>query len=361
LATWYFPCVYGKWQYVPSLDVFIAARSTREPVWLYKLPKPDDATGDATSSVAVQLQPMIDGVRDGGTVRLPGGRLRQAMVLKHPVTIEGNGTTLSYVSAQGKAAIVVEADNVTLRNLTVTDISGGENLGAIRLQAPSLTVDGFHTERVQTALLSAAGSGTIVMRNAKILDTLGAQGDYGKTHAIYVGCLYDWNQNKYTTCHQRHETINTEIRRVDAGGHTFKSRAASGLIDHTVLAQEGHDGSRSIDLSNGGDWTIRCTVIQHGNGGNSDIIGFGREGDIGDGRKHSLLIDSSVIINDRKEGAQLAMRSIATPVIRNSIVVGVPLADAKDGGGNKLFASRSAAGLPAYPAADLSMLPATCR
>jgi hypothetical protein len=277
------------------------------------------------------------------------------------VTIEGNGTTLSYVAAQGKAAIVVEADNVTLRNLAVTDISGGENLGAIRLQAPSLTIDGFRTERVQTALLSAAGSGTVIMRNAKILDTLGAQGDYGKTHGVYVGCLYDYNQNKYTSCHQRHETINSEIRRVGAGGHTFKSRAASGLIDHSVLAQEGHDGSRSIDLSNGGDWTIRCTVIQHGDGGNSDIIGFGREGDIADGRKHGLLIDSSVIINDRKEGAQLAMRSIATPVIKNSIVVGVPLADAKDGGGNKLFASRSAAGLPPYPAADLSMLPAGCR
>jgi hypothetical protein len=107
---------------------------------------------------------------------------------------------------------------------------------------------------------------------------------------------------------------------------------------------------------------IRCTIIQHGNGGNSDIIGFGREGDIADGRKHSLLIDSSVIINDRKEGpAQLAMRSIAVPVIKNSIVVGVPLADAQDGGGNKLFASRAAAGLAAYPAAELSMLPASCR
>jgi hypothetical protein len=361
IATWYFPGVYGKWQYVPTLDVFIAVRHTREPVWLYKLPKPGEVTADATASSAIRLQATVDAIMDGGTVRLPGGKFRQALVLNKPVTIDGNGTSLSYVAAQGKGAIVVSADDVTLKNLTITDISGGENLSAVRLQAPSLTIDGLRTERVQTALLSAAGSGTIIMRNSSLLDILGAQGEYGKTHGVYVGCLYDWGQNKYKTCHQRHDTINTEIRRVDAGGHTFKSRAASGLIERTVLAQEGHDGSRSIDLSNGGDWVIRFSVIQHGNGGNSDIIGFGREGDIGDGRKHSLLIDSSVIINDRKEGAQLAQRSIAIPVIRNSIVVGVPLADARDGGGNKLFASRAAAGLAAYPAAELSMLPASCR
>jgi hypothetical protein len=347
---------------VPSLDVFIAARSTREPVWLYKLPQPGEVAGDSAGTSNVRLQATVDALLVGGTARLPGGKFRQALVLTKPVTVEGNGSSLSYITAQGKGAIVVSADNVTLKNLTVTDISGGENLSAIRLQAPSLTIDGLRTERVQTALLSAAGSGTIIMRNSTLLDTLGAADDYGKTHAIYVGCLYDYNLNKYKTCHQRHDTINTVIRRVGAGGHTFKSRAASGLIDHSILAQEGHDGSRSIDLSNGGDWVIRCTIIQHGNGGNSDIIGFGREGDIADGRKHSLLIDSSVIINDRKEGpAQLAMRSIAVPVIKNSIVVGVPLADAQDGGGNKLFASRAAAGLAAYPAAELSMLPASCR
>jgi hypothetical protein len=360
--TWYHPGIYGKWQYVPSLDIFIGARSTKEPVWLYKLPRPGEVAGDSTATASVRLQATVDALLDGGTARFAAGKYRQSLSLKKSVTIDGNGATLSFIATENKGAIVVSADNVTLKNLTVTDISGGENLAAVRLQAPSLTIDGMRTERVQTALLSAAGSGTVVMRNSAILDTLGAVGEYGKTHAIYVGCLYDYNINKYKTCHQRHETINTVIRRVDSGGHTFKSRAASGLIDHSILAQEGHDGSRSIDLSNGGDWVIRCTVIQHGNGGNSDIIGFGREGDIGDGRKHALLIDSSVIINDRKDGpGQLAMRSIATPVIKNSIVVGVALSDAQDGGGNKLFASRAAAGLAAYPAAEMSMLPQSCR
>jgi hypothetical protein len=330
-------------------------------VWIYKLPKPSELVGDTSSGGSVNLQAIVDGAQAGGTARLPAGRFRQALVVSKPVTIEGNGTNLSYVSAQGKGSVVISADKVTVKTLTVTDIGGGNNLAAIRLQAPSIVIDGLRTERVQTALLSAADGGTVIMRNAVLLDTLGAPGDYGHTHAIYVGCLYDWNLNKYKACHERHETINTVIRRVDAGGHTFKSRAMSGLIERSVLAQEGHDGSRSIDLSNGGDWTIRCSVIQHGSGGNSDIIGFGREGDIGDGRKHRLVIDSSVIINDRKEGAQLAMRSIAIPVVRNSVIIGVQLADAQDGGGNKLFTSREASGLPPYPAAELSMLPASCR
>jgi len=34
---------------------------------------------------------------------------------------------------------------------------------------------------------------------------------------------------------------------------------------------------------------------------------------------------------------------------------------AEDGGGNALFASRAAAGLPPYPPVELNMLPGSCR
>lgn len=353
-----FAGINGKWHYIPAVDAFIGFREANEKAWIFKLPKPGQVTGDTTTTPqeTINLQNLAGA---GGIISIPNGTYRQAIVLDKASTLEGNGAKLIGAVAQGKGAIVVNADS-TIRNLTVTDLDGGDNLAAVRMSvygAVSLVLDNITAQRVQTGLLTVATGGTITARNLHFLDILG--GEPGKTHGVYVGCGFDYVANKYTTCTTRHDTFNSEIRRVAKEGHTFKSRSPAGTIDRTVLAQEGSDSSRSVDLSFGGAWSIVCSVIQHGNRGNDDIIAHGPEGAGEDNRTQSLMIDRSVIINDRP-GAILYRHAKAPPVVKDSILVGVGLGAAVDGGGNKLFSSRAAAGLPSYPAAELAMLPAGC-
>lgn len=328
------PPIWGKWLYAPALDVFVGLRSVNDAVWIYK---PSDAIGDTTDTTKI---PILQKLIDAGQA-IPPGRYRQSLIMSTARALDGAGVTLHHSAAQGKGAIVVAVDGITLDGFTVEDVDGGDNLAAVRVEKPNITIRNLTARRVQTGVLSGnSGLGTIIVENSRFLDLLG--GDYGQTHGVYLGFG------------ERAEFRNVTIRKINKGGHTFKARSKSGLVDGGIFAHDGADASRSFDLSNGGDWVIRNVTIQHGPNANTDIFGFGREykqypdAVAKEPATHSLLVENSTIINDRQNGVLVSKHAeLPNPVFRNCLIVGVPLPPELDGGGNRVFATRAAAGLPA--------------
>jgi hypothetical protein len=191
-------------------------------------------------------------------------------------------------------------------------------------------------------MTSGVKGGTLVIEDSKFADAKGSTTEPGQTHGFYLGY------------HDHVIARRFDLRRSTRDGHNFKSRAHSSLIEDCTVAQEGAHGARSFDFAIGGTHTIRRCVIQHGPGGNRDIIGLGHEvgrsADVRPAPQHGLTVEDSLIICDQSE-CQLASRKIGlpAPVFRNNVIVGARLPTEMDGGGNRVFRTREEAGLPSYP------------
>ena len=135
------------------------------------------------------------------------------------------------------------------------------------------------------------------------------------------------------------------------GGHEVKSRARRTVIEDSVIASLKGLDSRLIDVPNGGELIVRNSVLQEGPlSVNFQLIGYGLER----GRKpkhdhavNSVTIEGCTIYFDRSRGVEF-MRTMGNPVvsIRGNVFIGGDRLKDPD---NKWFASRPAAGLPAYP------------
>ena len=134
--------IYGKWQYVPSLDVFIGVRWWDEPVYLYKLPKPGEVAGDTRDTTSIRPPSVVvAGIRDGQTIDLPKGRFRDAIVINaNDVTIRGYDTVLFEAAAKAKAAIINNGRDNRIEGLTVENARGSGNTGCVYHGGTNLTM-----------------------------------------------------------------------------------------------------------------------------------------------------------------------------------------------------------------------------
>ena len=324
--------IYGRWRYVPKYDVFIGYNNPRSNVWVWK--PANVADGDATAPPP-PVRPLFEQLKPGDTVTIPAGVYQEAATISADnVVIKAHGVHLEGVAAEGKAALVVKANDVTIEGLECSGINVPDrNGGCVRLQGRNLTLRNVHFRDSQNGIMTwNQDSGTVLIEDSKF-ERL------GRAHGVYVG------RGPTHLVIRRSSFLSSK-----AEGHEIKSRAAKNTIEHNVVASLDGVDSRLIDLPEGGVNVIRNNVLAKGPASsNQDLIGIGLEG-----QRHpvhassSTVIENNVMILERPQGnVILQERGVPPARVEGNRIIGgrrAPLS------GNTWFPDRAAAGLPKYPA-----------
>ncbi len=199
----------------------------------------------------------INAAQAGDTVQiLPGDYLDCAFVRRNDITIEGKGAAKDVIMSDktcgGKAILVVDGNNVTVRNMTLARAAVRDRNGAgIRAEGGNLTVDGVRFINNENGILSSANpKATITIRNS-LFD--GNGGCYRAcAHGIYIGDIKKLlvEHSVFLDTHQAHH---------------IKSRAAeTDVIGSTI--EDGPTGTASylIDVANGGKILIEGNTMEKG-------------------------------------------------------------------------------------------------
>jgi hypothetical protein len=279
------------------------------------------------------VKPLLERLRSGQTVIVPPGVYREAAVISaSDATIKAHGVRLEKAAAGGKAALVIKGNNVTIEGLECAEIRVADGNGAcVRLEAKDLTLRKVHFRDSQSGLLSwNRDSGTVRIEDSRF-ERL------GRAHGVYIG--------RGAT----HLIIrNSSFLSSTNEGHEIKSRAAKNTIEYSIIASLDGVDSRLIDLPEGGENVIRRNVLEEGPSSvNQDLIGVGLEGHRSLHARNSTLIEGNTIVMDRRGSAILLHeRYVPSARIEGNTVIG----GKRQGGNNRWFPDRAAAGVDKYPA-----------
>ena len=266
--------------------------------------------------------------RDGDVIVIAPGRYAEAAVIRSDrVTIRAQpGAHMVGVAAEGKAALVIKGDDVTVEGLECSQIRVRDRNGAcIRLEGRGLTLKNVYFHDSQEGVLG--GGGRIVIEDSRF-ERLGAG---GRAHGLYV-----WGEEVVV---RRTKVLSSKDQ-----GHGIKSRAARTVIEQAVVASLDGDDSRLIDVSNGGEVIIRDSVLQIGpRSVNHEMIGVGYEGL--KFSENSVLIEKNTIILDHQK-AKFYGGPVPATIRDNLFIGGQTVAD------NAWESDRETARLPPYPALD---------
>ena len=268
--------VFGKFHYLADYGVFVGYNNFREGAWFYKLPKeapPDprraelEAEGFICADIVwgwgcPSLQTMVNETPEGGTLVLPKGVYGQCASINAGITIDGNGSVLDGVTCGGKAALIANADWITIANLECRNIRVSDGNGScVRRQAPNLTLTNIYFHDNQEGVLGGVEGGTVLIENSRFE----RNGYGGKAHGIYIGA-------------------GDELRIVDTvflcsvgEGHEVKTGTRVTFIENSVIDNQGCVDSRLVDVFSAGELVITDSVFAQRPGtSNLDMIGFGK-------------------------------------------------------------------------------------
>jgi len=208
--------------------------------------------------------------QDGDRIEIIPGRYTDCAVWKaNDLVIEGTGpgVVIADKTCMGKGIFVLEGDNTTVRNLTLTGASVPDENGAgIRLDRGSLSVIGVKFIGNQNGILGGNPGAKVTIINSDF-EGNGFCGRYC-AHAIYIGAV-----DLLRVAHSRF--FNTRQ------GHSIKSRALrTEVIDCNIA--DGPDGTSSylIDAPNGGALVVRDNTLEKGprSENHNTAIAIGEEG-----------------------------------------------------------------------------------
>ncbi len=224
---------------------------------------PPGAAGAATLEVgAGQPYPLPSAAaaaaRDGDRIHIAAGAYTDCAVWRAAnLTIEGAGpaaTVISGPACQGKALFVVQGDNATVRNLTLTGARVPDFNGAgIRAEGGNLTVQHVRfTDNQDGILATSRPESRILISDSEFIGNGTCEGKGGCAHGIYINnyALLRVERSRFAGTHE---------------GHHIKSRAQRTEIVGCDLA-DGATGTASyaIDLPNGGAALVRGNRIEKG-------------------------------------------------------------------------------------------------
>lgn len=302
------------------------------------------------------LADAINSARAGDTVLLSSGIYRQAVVVKvSGITIKGEpGAHLQGTAIEGKAALVVRADNVTIEGIECSGIQVRDRNGAcVRIEGRDLVIRDVYFHDNQEGVLGGRG-GTVLIENSRF-ERNGFNG--GFAHTIYI------------TKVDKFIFRNNQVLSTKDEGQGVKSRAKQTVIENNVIAGLDARDSRAIDVPNGGAVTIRNNVLQKGaNSSNSQMIGLGLEGNLH--ASGSAVVENNILIFDRDlsrlariiddiaklastPGTAVANKMKGEVTVRNNRIVGAGRVESGEETtkvDNVLHRSRQKAGVPAAPA-----------
>ena len=198
----------------------------------------------------------VQAARSGDTVQVfPGEYFDCATLTQAKLTFEGVGDASKVLMTDkvcgGKALLIAQGADITIRNLTLTRARVPDGNGAgIRGEGQTLLVDGVRFINNQNGILSGVDGGTVTVRNS-LFDRNGTcQG--ACAHGIYVNhsAVLLVENSRFTGTKQ---------------GHHIKSRAARTEVIGCTL-DDGEDGTASymIEAPNGGTLIVRDSTLTKG-------------------------------------------------------------------------------------------------
>lgn len=217
--------------------------------------------------------PAMAAALSGDTVRIDPGVYHDCAVVRGShVTIEGTGpgVMLSGRICGGKAIIVTQGDDITIRDLTLRGARARPRNGAgIRAEGTGLTVENVRFLDNENGILTAPNPRSTVRIVNSDFERNGTCEGPGCAHGVYAGRIGALDIENSRFLGQR-------------VGHHIKSRARFTVV-RNCLIEDGPDGTASyrIDVSNGGTVMIEGNTIETGpNATNfSAAIAIGLEGE----------------------------------------------------------------------------------
>ena len=246
----------------------------------------------------------VAAAHDGDTVAIhPGQYFDCAVVRRNNLTIEGvgGGVVMTDKPCQGKALLVIDGHNVTIRGLTLQRVRVPDHNGAgIRAEGGDLTVEDTRFVNNQNGLLAASNpAATVRVVGSTFIGNGACAGSCA--HAIYV------NQIKLLDV-ERSRFLGTRE------GHHIKSRALSTRVVGCDI-EDGPDGTASylIDIPNGGNAVIAGNRLEKGprSQNPATVIMIGAEGV--SQPTDRLVVRDNTLVNDEGRPTTFVHNVTATP------------------------------------------------
>ena len=202
----------------------------------------------------------------------PGHYFDCAVLTADRVTIEGVGDPASVVltdkTCQGKALLVIDGQDATVANLTLTRARVPDGNGAgIRAEGGNLTVQGVRFINNQDGILTIPNPAMTLTVRDSLFDHNGVCGA-ACSHAIYAG-------------HIALLTVEHSVFRDTRDGHDIKSRALRTVVTGCDIS-DGPAGTASylVELPNGGALVMRGNTLEKGPlaGNHTAAVAIGMEG-----------------------------------------------------------------------------------
>lgn len=285
------------------------------------------------------LSAAVSSLQNGDTLLVAEGVHHTPIVItKNNITIKGNGHVIFEKSAaHGKGFILSQGNNLTVENIECRHISVRDGNGAcIRQEGKDLTLEHVYFHNSQEGVLETSRNKGFIKIYDSRFERLGFN---GQAHGIY--------SNKAEVY-----IYQSLIVAAKDEGHAIKVRGAKLFIESSVIASLSSDDSRLIDMSNGGELTVKDSILAQGpKSANGQMVGFGLEGMAY--KSNSVSLTDNIIYLDRIGVNKLLAlpsnddKNIAV-VHNNNIIIG-------DGGtenkitSNSYFNSRKQLNLPHYP------------
>ena len=247
----------------------------------------------------------IAAAHDGDVVDVaPGQYFDCAVIRQNNLTLEGTGpgVVMTDKTCQGKALLVINGANVTIRNLTLQRARVPDQNGAgIRAEGGSLTVENTRFINDQNGILGADNPTAMIRVSGSTFQDDGVCAQ-SCAHGIYIG--------HFKLLRVEHSHF---LRTRD--GHSIKSRASrTEVIDNDIA--DGPDGTSSylIDIPNGGSVLIEGNRLEKGphTGNPANAIMIGEEGV--DRPTDSLIVRNNHFSNDQARSTTFVNNITATPV-----------------------------------------------
>ncbi len=246
----------------------------------------------------------VAAAHDGDTIAVhPGQYFDCAVVKQNNLTIEGvgGGAVMTDKTCQGKALLVIDGDNVTVRNLTLQRARVPDGNGAgIRAEGGNLAIEGVRFLNNENGILGADNpKATIRISGSEFIGN--GKCGHSCAHGIYVGRF------------GRLEVVNTRFFDTH-DGHSVKSRALFTRVANSEIA-DGPSGTSSylIDIPNGGRAVIEGNRLEKGpkSENRANVIMLGEEGV--SQPTEQIVVRNNVLSNDTGYATVFVHNITATP------------------------------------------------
>ena len=251
----------------------------------------------------------IAAARDGDTVAIAPGTYHDcAIVRRNRLTIEGTGpgVVLAGRSCAGKGILIIDANDVTVKDLTLQGavVPDGNGSGIRAEGGGTLTVEGVRFVDNQDGILAAANPRAVLrVLGSRFVGNGSCANAGGCAHAIYAGPIgtLDVERSRFRDTRE---------------GHSIKSRAARTIVKDCTIA-DGPDGTSSyqIDVPNGGDVLIEGNRLEKGpkSQNRRNAIMIGEEG-VTQPTK-SLVVKDNTLVDDTGWPTVFVHNETATPAV----------------------------------------------